>query len=196
MDVSSLSEGVLIFDIESYDPVNNLATTSAQATYNRSLPALSIDQPVTADDIINAFEQDNVPIRGKGEPGALVTVIVTDTNGNKVSQDVTVDSEGNWSVDSFSVRALQPGLLTIDALQTVDGDSVVAEHTVLFNPTSLYLTLDAPIAGDDVVNMDEKSQVMITGTTDLSGEVIVTISDSVMAVTRTVPVVNNQCSHS
>merc|ERR1712137_1437584 len=103
---------------------------SATATYDRTLPVLSINRPITSDDAINSLEQDDVPVSGLGEPGANVTVTITDSTGASVTQTVTVDENGEWSVSDLSVSSLQPGTLSVVASETVDGTTVVSEHNI------------------------------------------------------------------
>merc|ERR1712137_1162354 len=117
---------------------------------------------------------------------------VRDSTGATMTQSAIVDVNGLWTLTNFSVRGLQPGMLTIEAEQTVNGTTVTTTHTLPYNAATTFLTLNRPIEGDNVVNMDQQSTVTIAGTTDLSDEVTISVTDGVSTITRVVPVVDGQ----
>ncbi|MFL4476639.1 Ig-like domain-containing protein, partial [Paeniglutamicibacter sp. MACA_103] len=82
---------------------------------------VSIDSPTAGQDL---GETGSVPVSGKGEPGATVTVVLDGDATNP--QTAVVDAEGNWTVTFADVPA---GDHNVVATQDVDGSTAEVAFT-------------------------------------------------------------------
>ncbi|APX10924.1 Ig-like domain-containing protein [Tateyamaria omphalii] len=77
------------------DRAGNVATVTDTVEVDTLVSTLSLNGPVTADDVINAQEaREGINLGGMVEPGSTVMV---DFNGTVMA--ATVDAGGNWSLD-------------------------------------------------------------------------------------------------
>lgn len=167
--------------VTAYDVSGNPVTISGTVTHAAISPdnSISID-PITGDNIINAFEDDNaVTITGKVKDvpdGREVTVII---NGQQYIGKVANNA---WSV---TMPAADAQALPENVAQTVEvsttnstGNPVTASGTVKhITTTSATIALD-PIAGDNVINSTEDDfAITIKGTaTNLADGTQVTVN--------------------
>ena len=152
-----------------------------------TLAPVSINSPITADNRIDQTEQRAVPISGTGVPGTTVDIVITDRLDNSITRSVIVSPTGTWST-TFDVTPLTPGTLVIVASSNIGSDVVSASAQVPFVPFVGQVTVDRPIAGDNVVNALEQSAVFLSGTSASTGNVLVSISDGTRTVSTSVPV--------
>ncbi|MCQ0055516.1 Ig-like domain-containing protein, partial [Pediococcus acidilactici] len=92
---------------------------------NVSDPTTQIVQERTAPPELGTVTAGDPTISGKGIPGATVTVTV----GDKELPPVTVDEDGNWTVDTSGVTLNPDDEVT--ATQTVDGNTSDATTTTV-----------------------------------------------------------------
>ncbi|MEH6395112.1 tandem-95 repeat protein [Pseudoalteromonas sp.] len=148
------------------DPANNsLNNSSLTLLLDKSAPAsLTINTPIEGDDIVNANEDDTVLITGAGaEANAAVNISI-----DAVNAATTADGSGNWTLsgNELDISALNNGTLTVSATQTDSaGNTSVATTTTitLDNTAPTAVTINTPIAGDDVVNAAEDDALVING---------------------------------
>ncbi|WP_201781103.1 Ig-like domain-containing protein, partial [Pediococcus acidilactici] len=116
------AEGNWTLDVSGEDLKAGDEVTAVQADGdNVSEEASQIVQKRTDKPSINGIIEGATTISGKGVPGATVTVTIP---GGKTLDPVTVDAEGNWTVDVGDAK-LQPGD-EVTAVQA-DGDNVSEE---------------------------------------------------------------------
>ncbi|WP_210410491.1 Ig-like domain-containing protein [Oceanicola sp. D3] len=138
--------------------------------------AVTLNTQVEGDGIINEAEAANgVVLTGTGEPGAAVQVTFAG-----VTRPATVDGAGNWQV------AYLPG--DIPAGETMASVSVTATDAAGNMATAageievdriIDLTLDGPIAVDDIVNEVEHGEgVQLSGTVEPGSTVEVTLGNA------------------
>ena len=117
LQLNGLSDGTLTLTVALTDPAGNTgADATATATKDATLPSLTIDAPITADDVINAAEAATVTLSGTSTDlldGPVVSVAVTDGAAGSVAGTATVAS-GIWSV-TLDLSSLADGPLTIAA---------------------------------------------------------------------------------
>ncbi|MGR2737382.1 retention module-containing protein, partial [Billgrantia sp. Q4P2] len=101
----------------------------------------------------------NVPM------GSIVTLVVTDQQGNTVTTTATVDPEGNYQTEA-DLSDLVDGPVSVDAsvVDQTGGTRTAEDDAVKDTFAEATITIDA-ITGDDVVNGEEAEQaITITGT--------------------------------
>ncbi|KAA0014555.1 retention module-containing protein [Billgrantia pellis] len=119
---------------------------------------------------VNSQNVTQVPLTGTTTHvpvGSIVTIVVTDQEGNRASTTATVDAEGNYQTE-IDLSDLVDGPISIDA-SVVDqtGETRTAEDdSVKDTFADATITIDT-IAGDDVINGAEAEQgnlITIAGT--------------------------------
>ncbi|RJG36030.1 Ig-like domain-containing protein, partial [Motilimonas pumila] len=133
--------------------------------------AITLDENITADDIINAAEAgQQIPVTGKAsgdfQTGDTVTLTV---NGKIFTGPVDVD--GNFSINVPGADLVADGDKVIDAsLAATDaaGNSTTVTDTEGYSVdtemTNTAITLDENITADDIINAAEAAQqIPVTG---------------------------------
>merc|ERR1712000_759276 len=184
-DVSSLNEGLLTITA-SETIVGNTLSASHDVIYQVILGAVSVDSPITSDNIINSVEQNNLFISGTSDISNTVTVAVSDGTST-VSSVVTVTSN-TWSA-ILDVSSLVDGpvivsVTGVDALSSVYTDATSAT----LQTTLPSLSVDEPLFDDNVINDNESTGDIISGTGTPGDVITVTLTDGDNVVTETVTV--------
>ncbi|MVO14921.1 Ig-like domain-containing protein [Parasedimentitalea huanghaiensis] len=163
----------------STDLAGNTATTTGSVAVDTVAPTATVNT-VEGNDVINAAEASNgVLLTGAGEPGASI-----DVTFQGVTQSTTVAANGSWSVNyaASSVAAGTYGSVVSVVTTDAAGNSSTTTHNVAVD-TETSVTLDAAVAGDNIINGSERSSgVTLTGTAEAGSSVIVTLG----AVSHTV----------
>ncbi|THD85641.1 BapA prefix-like domain-containing protein [Aliigemmobacter aestuarii] len=115
----------------------------------------------SAGDVENAAEYaDGVTISGEGEAGAAIVVTI---DGH--SQSTTVAADGTWSV-TFTQSQVAAGEYSIPVVITATdalGNQTTINETLVID-TRTSVTINSPVAGDDIVNAAEAAAgVTLTG---------------------------------
>lgn len=132
-------EGSTDVEVVAIDPAGNRATLSETVTYDTLVNELSMDSDVGGDGIFNGTEMSTsgVTLTGAVEAGSTVFVTV-----EGVSQQASVDEQGNWSV-TYAPGTLATGdytaSVTIDA---TDAAGNTATETTSFDIDTIG---DAPM---------------------------------------------------
>ncbi|MGN5123177.1 retention module-containing protein [Aeromonas hydrophila] len=160
------------------DPAGNTGTATDDGSVDSTAPDLTItlDDNITADDVINAAEAgQNIPVSGtvSGEfkAGDIVTLTV---NGNTFTGPVTGDGRftilvAGSDLAADSDRTIEASVTSTDAA----GNSTTATdsegYEVDLEVSELAIRLDSDITADDVINAAEAQQdIPVSGT--VSGE--------------------------
>ena len=188
IDVSALNNGSLTISAVQFDTAGNASVAATQTvTLDNQIPtAVTITMPIEGDGKINASEDADVLIEGSGaEAGAIVDVTIVDAfNNGYLTQQVTADSSGNWTLagNEFDVSTFNNGDLTITVTQTdaAGNISTVATQTVtLDNEAPTAVTITTPIESDGKINTTEDADVLIEGSGAEAGAIVdVTIVDA------------------
>jgi len=112
------------------DSFGNVATTSQTLVKDTLALGLTVDGPITADNVINNAEANaGYTFTGNAEPGARVDVTVTDANSN-VFRPVTAPTagaDGRWSA-TINLSTIRDGAATVSVNQTdVEGNRSAPE---------------------------------------------------------------------
>ncbi|MBW6512780.1 MAG: VCBS domain-containing protein, partial [Desulfuromonadaceae bacterium] len=169
----------LLVDVET-DPVVPVITPrpsvykAAQKVLDISDPTITLDNDITADDIVNIAEAaDNIVITGTVGGGAQIGDTVTLTVNNVEYNGVVLDNK-SFSINVAGADLAADSDQTIDAVTTTDGalnpgtDS--EGYGVDITAPVPTITLDPAITADGVINSAEAAgDVVVSGT--LGGEV-------------------------
>lgn len=152
------------------DALGNTTTITDRVVIDTVPHPLTI-APVTADNIVNAAEAAaGFSISGTSTSGATITVTLAGT-----TRTATVGADGTWTV-GWSAGSLAAGEYdaTITATTTDPAGNPSSTTRTMRVDTVTSVTLNGPIAGDDVVNATEVAGgVTLTGTAQPGSTVMV-----------------------
>ncbi|MDO5639699.1 MAG: Ig-like domain-containing protein, partial [Neisseria sp.] len=144
------------------DVLGNKATATDPGSVDTVAPVITIDAPDNTNDITPTITGTT-----DAPEGSVVTIVVTDSEGNTQTVTTTVDSDGQYSVDV--PEALPEGNYTVDAsVKDPAGNEGKATDTGSVDTTAPVITVDAPDDSNDATPT-------ITGTTDAPEGSVVTI---------------------
>ncbi|MEL7510500.1 MAG: Ig-like domain-containing protein, partial [Cyanobacteria bacterium J06554_1] len=165
-----LTDGTPALTVSFTDPSGNESAQSPALliTLDSGAPsAPTITGPIEGDDIITADEAADVLVTGTAEANAVIDVTLTDSSGGTVTQQVTADGGGAWTLDTTEVDAssLADGAATVSATATDTAGNVSAIATS-------NVTLDNTIPADPTVapDLDDASDTGISNTDDITGD--------------------------
>lgn len=152
---------------------NPSAIVTSTITTDFSQPTITFN-PISGDDIINAFESGD-PLVFSGtttnlEVGRTISLVVTGTAGFNLAFETTVQAGGTFSIATgFADQLADIGSYTVTANATNEAgiDAVPGVREFSTDYVFPFITIDTPIAGDDVVNLAERDAgITVTGMTD------------------------------
>jgi cyclophilin family peptidyl-prolyl cis-trans isomerase len=129
-------------------------------SYNIQKIAVSVTTVPTS---INLGNEDSTTVSGTGEAGATVSVVASDSAGDKTTaQTATVSSSGTWSISGINVSSLKDGTITYTATAT-DSQNGTATSTMTATkatvaPTVAITTVTSPI------NLSNQADTSVSGT--------------------------------
>ncbi|MBV7317273.1 retention module-containing protein, partial [Shewanella sp. NIFS-20-20] len=157
-----LPEGNIDVDVIVTDPNNNQIDGSANGNIDLTPPTLTVDAPDATNDTTPLITGTT-----DAPQGSIVTIVITDNDGNTQTVEAIVDAEGNYQVEVPS--PLPEGSITVDATVTDPaGNTGSANDEGSIDITAPTITVDAPDNTND-------STPIITGTTDAPAGSVVTI---------------------
>lgn len=172
----SYSTGI---EVTATDLAGNASTVTGTLAVDTEISVGFTDTPLGGDDLINAQElADGLVLTGFADVGATVMVEVAG-----LSQEATVAADGTWSV---TFAGLESGTYSTQAIVTATdaaGNSASATHGFDVD-TDLAVTLDGPVAGDDLINGAEAGAgVALSGTADADATVSVSFDGTTYTTT-------------
>ena len=162
---AEIPSGEYIADVSvtSQDAAGNSATTTGTVRVDTEM-AVTLAAPIAGGNIINAAEATaGVTLTGTAQAGETVEVTL-----QGVTHSVKAGANGQWS-SVFTVAEIPAGEYdaTVSVTSTdAAGNTATANGTVRVD-TAASVTLDAPVAGDNIINASEAA----TGVT-LAGTVV------------------------
>ena len=162
------------------DAGNQSATGQDSATIATSPPAIgiSLDAGVAGDGIVNINESKAASIAvtgtvsGQYKVGDIVTLTV---NGKTFTGSVIAG--GRFSIDvpgadlaADADRIVEASVTTTDVAGNVSTAVDTQNYTVNLTPPALAISLDANVAGDGIVNINESKAATIAVTGTVSGQ--------------------------
>ncbi|WP_417538287.1 Ig-like domain-containing protein [Marinomonas sp.] len=173
---NALPEGSNSLSIKAVDVAGNESTTTQNVTVDNTAPVdgdgvNTITFETNGDIYLNKTESGATNLAGKVELGATVVgIVITDSanpaNALSVSVDaISVDSEGNVSVEWLDLASLVDGSLTV-SMSVVDSAGNEGNVT---NSAILDTTITAVLYFDDVTEDDIVNAIESQGTVTLTG---------------------------
>ena len=182
LDLSSLADGEMTVLAETTDIAGNPASNT-ETIIKDTQAAVTVTIDGKGDDFLNAAETPVSDLSGtveNVEDGQLVSVTVTDMNGNTVSQDATVTG-GVWLIDDLDLSSLADGELTVLAETTdIAGNPAVNTDTIV-KDTQAAISVEILSHGDNYLNQEESESSWAGGTVsnvENGQTVYVTVTDS------------------
>ena len=178
-DAAQLADGSYTIEATATDIVGNSASTTSGFEVDTTSPGVTLDAPADG-----SLTNDDTPtISGTtDEPGAAVTVTITDANGNTIETlSPMVDANGNWSIDASQ---LPEGAYTATATATdaAGNDSQDASSGFTVDLTGPGLNVESPIEGQLLPTRD----VNVNGSTEADAAITVEVIDAAGNVIDTV----------
>ncbi|WP_323894189.1 retention module-containing protein, partial [Aeromonas veronii] len=163
--VTPLAEGSYTVTASVTDPAGNTGSATDDGSVDVTAPTITVDAPDNTTDTTPTITGTT-----NAAPGSIVTLVVTDANGNQQTLTSTVQPGGSYSVDVTT--PLAEGSYKVDASVTDPaGNTGTAtdDGSVDSKAPNLTIALDANITDDDVINAAEAGQqIPVSGT--VSGE--------------------------
>jgi len=182
VDISDLEDGDIAFEGSVTDPAGNTSTLDG-TTIIKDTVVEGQDLIVKTDDgIINDEESKAVELEGQTEPGSSVEIIITDEE-NTVKLEVIADENGNWS-ETVDISDLVDGDINFEGSVTdpagntkqLDGITVIKDTVINdVNPDDQDIQIET--GNDNILNKDESSSVVVSGTTEANATISIIIKD-------------------
>jgi hypothetical protein len=142
-------------------------------------PSISINNPIDANGLINATEDNAVTITGHAVNAVGGKVSVTVSDGDNATVDptalATVNSDGSWSASVMDLSALNDGTLTVTA--SVDPDASATTSNSVSTSATVMHDKSAPVINITAGASAGTATPVITGTSSgLSVGASVTVS--------------------
>ncbi|EGR0541514.1 adhesin, partial [Vibrio cholerae] len=163
VDVTTpLAEGSYQVTASVTDPAGNTGTASDKGSVDVTAPVITVDAPDNTNDTTPTITGTT-----DAPAGSIVTLLVTDTDGNEQTLTATVQPDGSYSVDVTT--PLAEGSYTVTATVTDPaGNTGTATDDGSVDVTAPVITVDAPDNTNDTTPT-------ITGTTDAPAGSTVTL---------------------
>ncbi|WP_220487172.1 Ig-like domain-containing protein [Pseudoalteromonas sp. SR44-2] len=161
-DISKLADGAITASVSVFDNAGNEAVNSAEFIKDtQATTTLEL-----ADTLINAAEDEAVALSGKVddvESTNNVTVTFTDENGKtEVIENITLDTDGNWSVTAANISELADGDITASVSVFDNAGNVAINSATLVKDTQA--TIDVNVGDDAFINAQEQATAKVGGT--------------------------------
>lgn len=146
-------------------------TETTDFTVDATAPALTVTTPAN-----NDITNDNTPeIAGSTEPGATVTVIITDTQGNVVETlTPAVDAMGNWSIEPTATLNDGDYVISVESSDAAGNTTNSGDINVSVDTAAPALDVTAPTDNQLVTTRDTD----VTGTADAGQQITVEVLDA------------------
>ena len=165
-DITGLADGEITASVSALDVEGNLATNLTTFTKDANAN-VTVEIQDTADNVINGnSESSAVTIKGTAvgvEDGRTVTVTVTDGTTTKTFTAEVIGEA--YTISDKDLSAFNDGEITATAtVSDLAGNTATSQDTAIIDQTAV--TTITMAAGDDVVNSDEQSNVVVSGVID------------------------------
>jgi len=169
IDLSDLDDGTITYRVTATDTAGNESeVVTLEAEKDTEAPELDIED-VT--DPINIGNSDEVTASGTGEPGATISIVVTDGTKTTAAVTTTVDEEGNWEIEGIDISELADGTVTFRVTATDEAGNKT-EKTQTATKRTVHVTVVT-----DPVNSENEDSITVSGTGQVGATVRVTVTD-------------------
>ena len=173
----ALAEGEFSVVANVSDSAGNSAQDSQTGTIDLTAPTISVNDFTDSNDSTPVFSGTTTDV----EPGSLITVSVTDSNGDSQTLTAVVAEDGSWQVGATT--AIAEGEFTITATATdAAGNEASATTTGVIDTAAPTLTIDpvgdtndtTPTISGSATGEPEGTVVTITVTDEAGNPQIIT----------------------
>ncbi|WP_421906331.1 Ig-like domain-containing protein [Mameliella sp.] len=169
IDVSSLPDGTLTLTVALTDAATNVGPDATDTTTKDATAptALAIDTPLAGDAVVNAAEATAVTVSGGSvdlPDGTVVSLAVSDGGAGLVTGTASITGNAWSAVLNLSGLADGPLTVTADASDPAGNPAPQASISATKDTGIPGVTIDTPIAGDDVINTAEAGAFTVSGT--------------------------------
>lgn len=117
---------------------------------------------------------------GDAEVGAIYNFIITSDGGTAEVTGSGRITDSNQQISGIDVSGLEDGVLTLKVTLTDEAGNTGEEVTDTVNKDlQIIITIDEPIMTDNIIQIDERDKVEISGTGDIGIKVKVNIKDKI-----------------
>ncbi|MEX2113841.1 MAG: Ig-like domain-containing protein, partial [Pirellulales bacterium] len=172
IDVSSLDDGIITFDVTMTDVGGNTTTDSVTAEKDTVAPIVDLTAVTNP---INAAGAAATTASGTGEAGASISVVASDGSTTTTAVTTTVAGAGTWSVSNIDVSELDDGTITYsvtatDAAGNSSTDTLTAEMDTVAPDIDLLLVTDPVFSGN-------VATTAASGTGEVGASIVLVVSD-------------------
>ncbi|WP_286427571.1 Ig-like domain-containing protein [Acinetobacter indicus] len=121
---------------------------------------------------------------GTAEPNSAIEIII----GGKVVGSTVADANGNWTVEANQTLVDDTHTVTIKSTDKAGNTSTDSQHTITVDTVAPMITINEPIAGDNVLTNIEAAQGLTISGTAEGAEVGQTVTVTVEGQTFTTTV--------
>ncbi len=174
IDVSSLDDGMITYQITVTDPLGNAASTTEDALKDTvaELAVLSATGPV------NSENQASAAISGSGEAGNDVAVSITDGNTTLGPMTATVQGDGTWELSGLDLSGLADGTIMYQVSMT---DAVGNTASTTVDATKDTETSVSIVTFADPVTQANQFTVEVSGNCEPGATVAVNATDGIVS---------------
>ncbi len=163
-----LPEGEVVITAETSDAAGNSSVDTVAITVDTTPPALAIATPL--DGAISSTAP--AAVGGTAEQGVTVSITLTDEDGTVTTLDDVEATDGTWTQDIATALSEGTYVITASTSDAAGNESTVTS-TFTIDTTAPVIALVSPADGATVGT----PTVMISGTTDEDGEVVIVVRD-------------------
>ncbi|WP_231687070.1 Ig-like domain-containing protein, partial [Bacillus sp. JCM 19034] len=151
--------------------------TSEPVTGSIEIEVIPEPKPeVTVEEPTEPIEEATPTFTGTATPGSLVTIELTDSEGNKVTGTVTADEEGNWSYTPK--EPLENGTYTISVTAEKDGEKSELVSGVIEIDVAPVPEPEPEVTVEEPTEPIDTATPTITGTATPGSLVTIELTDS------------------
>ena len=167
IDLSTLNDGTLTTSITSTDLAGNQISSEGIINKDTTVDSLTIE------DLVSNEGADTASLIGNTEPGAKVTLTLTDSEGTEVTQVVIADENGDYTA-TFGTEGLSDGDYTVSGVST---DTAGNSESAVITGDDLNTFQDS-FTIEDLVSNEGADTASLIGNTEPGAKVTLTLTDS------------------
>lgn len=178
-DLSGIPDGDLSVSLLQTDAVNNDSDVSEMTISKDTV--IPSDAIISNIGFINNTNENAYALTGTAEAGTMVTVTATDTDAtpNTLEKTVMVDENGDYSL-TFNLSSFVDGNVEFNAKVMDEASNESGLTTVTL--TKETVIADTLITANNINSNTTEASYTVTGTTDASADLVMTVTDSLAEV--------------
>lgn len=158
-------------------------------------PQVTIKTPIDANGIINNVEANAVIVEGTATLEEGYVVIVHLSDGQNSVAGTAIVKAGKWETQSLAISGFNNGGIIVTAEGTNERGTMsnTAEVSLYLDQVSPNINITGPIAGNDTIDSEEATTVLVKGYSDAANGqmVLITFGDETASHLTTKTSINN-----